>query len=98
MLNYDGKVGAVGRIPSYMRGIMTTRIVKFDIEREDAGARRRTASASNAPTTKSGEAIGKIGDEAGQDFDGYTQKTRHARRRSCATSSRRATAGSAPAI
>ena len=34
MLNYDGTVGAVGRIPEYMEWKFPTRVVRFDVEKE----------------------------------------------------------------
>ena len=40
MLNYDGTVGAVGRLPRYMRRMFPTRLARFDIDRRNAGARR----------------------------------------------------------
>jgi fatty-acyl-CoA synthase len=74
MLNYDGKVGAVGRIPSYMRNIMTTRIVRFDIEKE-IPVRGADGFCMECPPNEAGEAIGKISLEPGKTFEGYTQKT-----------------------
>jgi fatty-acyl-CoA synthase len=73
MLNYDGKVGAVGRIPSYMRGLMKTRIVKFDIERE-VPVRGPDGRCSECDADEVGEVIGKISAEPGRSFDGYTTK------------------------
>ena len=73
MLNYDGKVGAVGRIPSYMRSIMTTRIVRFDVEHE-MPVRERNGFCIECDANETGEAIGKITDEPGKNFEGYTKK------------------------
>ena len=73
MLNYDGKIGAVGRIPHYMRGIMTTRIVRFDIERE-MPVRGGAGLCMECAPNEVGEAIGKITDEPGKTFDGYTHE------------------------
>jgi fatty-acyl-CoA synthase len=73
MLNYDGKVGAVGRIPSYMRGIMTTRIVKFDVEREEP-IRGWDGRCIECKPNETGEVIGKISDQPGKSFDGYSKK------------------------
>ncbi|HXC56987.1 MAG TPA: long-chain-acyl-CoA synthetase [Rhizomicrobium sp.] len=72
MLNYDGTVGAVGRIPSYMRRIMTTRIVKFDVERE-APVRGTDGFCRECADNEVGETIGKIANEPGKSFDGYTK-------------------------
>jgi fatty-acyl-CoA synthase len=72
MLNYDGTVGAVGRIPSYMRGIMTTRLVRFDIEAE-MPIRGPDGLCIECQPGEVGEAIGKITSEPGKTFDGYTK-------------------------
>ena len=96
MLNYDGKVGAVGRVPGYMRGIITTRIVRFDIEHE-MPVRGADGLCSECAAGEVGEAIGLIADKRRAEFRGLYPRRRHARRRSCATSSSTATPGSAPA-
>jgi fatty-acyl-CoA synthase len=72
MLNYDGKVGSVGRIPWYMRSIMKTRIVRIDIERETA-IRGPDGLCFECKAGEVGEAIGRIADKPGQNFEGYTQ-------------------------
>ena len=72
MLNYDGTVGAVGRIPSYMRRIVTTRIVKFDIEHE-MPVRGADGFCIECADNEAGEAIGMIADEPGKTFDGYSK-------------------------
>ena len=74
MLNYDGKPGAVGRVPNYMRGIIPTRIVRFDIERE-MPVRGTEGFCIECGNGEVGEAIGRIRNEAGANFEGYTQKT-----------------------
>jgi fatty-acyl-CoA synthase len=33
MLNYDGTVGAVGRVPEYIESMLPTRVVRFDVEK-----------------------------------------------------------------
>ena len=73
MLNYDGTVGAVGRIPSYMRSIMQTRLVRFDVERETP-VRGEDGFCIECTDGEAGEAIGKIVDEPGRNFEGYTKK------------------------
>jgi fatty-acyl-CoA synthase len=72
LLNYDGKIGAVGRIPSYMRGRMQTRLVRFDIEHE-MPIRGPDGFCIECETGEAGEAIGKITDEPGRNFEGYTK-------------------------
>jgi fatty-acyl-CoA synthase len=73
MLNYDGKVGAVGRLPFYMRGLVQTRIVKFDIERE-VPVRGPDGRCIECAADEVGEVIGKISAEPGRTFDGYSTK------------------------
>jgi fatty-acyl-CoA synthase len=74
MINYDGKVGAVGRVPRYMRAIAGTRIVKFDVEAElplrDAGG-----FCIECGPDEIGEAIGKVRNEPGRNFEGYTRSS-----------------------
>ena len=75
MINYDGKVGAIGRVPWYAR---------TDPDHPPGALRRRkarcrcaaqTASASKPPTARSGEAIGKIDQRVARErFEGYTNK------------------------
>ncbi|HEY4125382.1 MAG TPA: long-chain-acyl-CoA synthetase, partial [Rhizomicrobium sp.] len=72
MLNYDGKVGAVGRIPHYLRNVLTTRIVRFDIEHEMPVRNAEGFCVECAPN-EAGEAIGQITHEPGKDFEGYTK-------------------------
>jgi fatty-acyl-CoA synthase len=74
MLNYDGKVGAVGRVPQYMRGFIRTRIVKFDVERE-LPIRDTDGFCIECLDGEAGEAIGEIENEAGRTFEGYTQSS-----------------------
>ncbi|MGN6515832.1 MAG: long-chain-acyl-CoA synthetase [Rhizomicrobium sp.] len=72
MLNYDGKVGAVGRIPRYLRNVLTTRIVKFDVEHE-VPVRNGEGFCIECTPGEVGEAIGRITEEPGKDFEGYTK-------------------------
>jgi len=74
MINYDGKVGAIGRVPWYARGVQQIRLVRYDVEtqapiREADGFCRETADG------EVGEAIGRINDKVARErFDGYTRK------------------------
>lgn len=73
LFNGEGRPGAVGRIPPYLRHRFPTAIVKFDADngepvRGDGGFCRR------ADVNEAGEAIGRIsnaGDASGR-FEGYT--------------------------
>jgi fatty-acyl-CoA synthase len=72
LVNYDGKLGAVGRIPFYARNLFTTRIVRFDFERE-VPLRDANGFCGECADGEVGEAIGKISEEPGKRFEGYTQ-------------------------
>ncbi len=74
MLNYDGKVGAVGRLPWYMRNIIKVRIVRFDVEHE-MPVRGPDGCCMECNADEVGEAIGEIKDEPGRNFEGYTKQT-----------------------
>jgi fatty-acyl-CoA synthase len=73
-LNYDGKPGAVGRLPGYMRPIIGTRIVRFDIEHEEP-VRDADGFCIECGPNEAGEAIGKIDEAAGRNFEGYTKSS-----------------------
>jgi fatty-acyl-CoA synthase len=73
MVNADGKVGAVGRIPGYMRRTIQTRLVQFDIESEQP-VRNAKGFCTECNTDEAGEAIGKIDQERGR-FEGYSKGT-----------------------
>lgn len=73
LFNLDGKVGAIGRIPSYLRHRFPTAIIKYDTE-EGRPFRDDDGRCVRAETGEAGEAIGRIGngsDGSGR-FDGYT--------------------------
>ena len=35
MINYDGKVGAIGRVPWYARTVQPIRLVRYDVEKQE---------------------------------------------------------------
>jgi fatty-acyl-CoA synthase len=72
MLNYDGTVGAVGRIPDYTRWYFTTRIIRFDVEKEEA-IRGADGFCTECKDNEVGECIGKIAATKGKAYDGYTK-------------------------
>ena len=73
LVNFDGKVGSVGRIPNYMRRVLQTRLVQFDIEKEEP-IRTAKGFCVECKPEEVGEAIGKIDEERGR-FEGYTKGT-----------------------
>jgi fatty-acyl-CoA synthase len=73
LVNYDGQLGAVGRIPRYLRRLFTTRIVRFDFERE-LPLRDSNGFCIECADDEVGEAIGQITDEPGKRFEGYARQ------------------------
>ena len=69
-MNYEGKVGAVGRLPSYMKNKIRTRFVKFDVEKEEP-VRGPDGFCIETDDNEVGEAIGEITEAPRQRFDGY---------------------------
>jgi fatty-acyl-CoA synthase len=74
LLNLDGKVGAIGRIPNYLRSRFNARLVQFDM---DTQTPKRNAQGGLTPCKPGevGEMIGKIGGDARSDYVGYADKT-----------------------
>jgi fatty-acyl-CoA synthase len=72
-VNFDGKIGAIGRIPSYLRGMLKTRLVRFDIELEQP-IRGPGGFCIECKPGEVGEALGKIDDDRGR-FEGYSKGT-----------------------
>ncbi|WP_310212482.1 long-chain-acyl-CoA synthetase [Caulobacter sp. BE264] len=71
--NFDGKRGAIGRIPSYLRKKFNFRIVKFDVESETP-IRGPDGCCIEAGPEEVGECIGHIGSDARSNFTGYADK------------------------
>jgi len=71
LINFDGKYGAIGRIPKYLRRRFNVRLVKFDFEAEQP-ARGPDGLCVEAAPGEVGEAIGEIKDEEARfRFEGY---------------------------
>ena len=73
LFNFEGKPGAVGRIPWYLKANFPTRIVRFDVEKE-LPVRNAAGFCEEAPPGEVGEAIARIFKDpskpAGR-FEGY---------------------------
>ena len=70
-LNFDGKVGSVGRIPKFLeKKFAHVAFVKFDIENEEP-VRDANGFCMKADPDEVGEVLGKIGTEARTRFEGY---------------------------
>src|SRR3984957_19393108 len=72
MLNYDGTVGSVGRVPGYIEWLLPARVVRFDVELE-MPVRGPDGLCIECGPDEAGEALGKISQRAGRDFEGYTK-------------------------
>jgi len=73
MINYDGKVGAIGRVPWYMRKIQKIRLVRYDIDK-GMPIRGSDGFCSETADGEVGEAVGKIDpNDPRFRFDGYTK-------------------------
>jgi fatty-acyl-CoA synthase len=74
MLNYDGTVGAVGRVPDYIEKLLPTRVVRFDVEKETP-VRGPDGLCIECGPDEVGEAVGGISARAGRNFEGYTKSS-----------------------
>jgi fatty-acyl-CoA synthase len=73
MLNYDGTVGAVGRVPEYLEWLLPSRVVRFDVEKE-MPVRGPDGLCVECEADEVGEAIGGMSKRAGREFEGYTNR------------------------
>ena len=72
MLNYDGTIGAVGRVPNYLEWMRPTGVVRFDVEKETP-VRGADGLCIECAPDEVGEAVGGISARAGRNFEGYTK-------------------------
>ncbi len=73
LFNFDGKVGAIGRVPGYLRFRFDVKLVKFDIETETP-VRGEDGFCIRCGPDDIGEAIGLIKDDARGGYSGYADK------------------------
>lgn len=74
LINFDGKPGAIGRIPGWLKSQFAhVGFVKFDIETEEP-VRGPDGFCVRAALDEPGEAIGRIGDDVRQRFEGYNDQ------------------------
>jgi fatty-acyl-CoA synthase len=73
MFNFDGKEGAVGRIPWFMASRFPNKIVRFDVETQEP-VRNQAGFCIECRPDETGEVVGKIIKDAevpGARFEGY---------------------------
>jgi fatty-acyl-CoA synthase len=73
MLNYDGTVGAVGRVPDYLEWLLPSRVIRFDVDGQMA-VRGPDGLCIECAPDEAGEAVGGLSARAGREFEGYTNK------------------------
>ena len=73
LFNFDGKPGAIGRVPNFVKNRINIRLVRFDIETQEP---MRGPDGFCQPTGpgETGEAIGMIGNDIQHNFSGYADK------------------------
>ncbi len=70
-MNVDGKVGAVGRIPAYLKHVFAhVAFVRFDTV-EQLPVRGEDGFCIRAAIGEAGEVLGRLGDDARTRFEGY---------------------------
>jgi fatty-acyl-CoA synthase len=74
MFNFDGKEGAVGRVPKWLRKRFNVRLVLFDVESEQP-VRGPSGLCIEAGPGQVGECIGHIGGDARSEYTGYIDKS-----------------------
>lgn len=73
LFNFDGRRGAIGRIPGYLKKKFNIRIVKFDVESETPVRGPNGCCIEVAPG-EVGECVGHIGSDARSNYTGYADK------------------------
>jgi fatty-acyl-CoA synthase len=73
LYNVEGKVGAIGRAPAFLAARDTIALARFDFEAE-APWRGADGFGARCAIDETGEALGRIGAEPSQRFEGYTQR------------------------
>ena len=74
MFNFDGKLGAIGREPDYLKRIFNIRLAQFDVEAE-APVRGPDGRCREAAVDQPGECLGEIRRDARTSYVGYADKT-----------------------
>jgi len=73
LFNFDGKAGAIGRVPGFLKNQINCRLVRFDIDTE-LPVRGSDGLCQLAKPGEVGEALGMIGDDTRHAFSGYADK------------------------
>lgn len=79
IFNFDGKPGAIGRIPRYLRSRLNLRLIQFDTGSEEP-VRGPGGLCIECKPGEVGEAIGEIASDARHEFSGYADKEASAKK------------------
>jgi fatty-acyl-CoA synthase len=74
LFNFDGKQGAVGRVPKWLKSRINFRLVRFDVDTNEP-IRGPNGLCQECKPGEIGEAIGVIGNDPKHDFSGYADKS-----------------------
>ncbi|MFN4297329.1 MAG: long-chain-acyl-CoA synthetase [Brevundimonas sp.] len=74
LFNFDGRPGAIGRVPGYLRSQLNIRLIQYDVE-ADEPARGPNGRCIECKPGEIGEAIGQIKSDIRHDFSGYADKS-----------------------
>jgi fatty-acyl-CoA synthase len=74
MFNFDGKLGAIGREPDYLKPFFNIRLAQFDVEAE-APVRGPDGRCRDAGIDEPGECLGEIKRDARTAYVGYADRT-----------------------
>jgi fatty-acyl-CoA synthase len=74
LMNLDGKTGAIGRVPPYLKRAFNVALVQFDMTIQ-APARDAKGRLIPCKPGDIGEMLGRIGGDARSDYVGYADKT-----------------------
>ena len=72
-LNFDGTIGAIGRMPAWLEKRIPIAFVKFDVDKEEP-VRGPEGFCIRTEVDEIGEALGKIEDGGASEFAGYHDK------------------------
>ncbi len=73
MFNFDGREGAIGRVPKWLRNRFNVRLVQFDVETEQP-IRGPNGLCIEAGPGQIGECVGHIASDARSEYAGYVDK------------------------
>jgi len=73
LFNFDGRQGAIGRAPKWLRSRFNVRLVRFDVETEQP-VRGTDGFCIECQPGEVGECVGRIGGDARAEYAGYVDK------------------------